>query len=674
MHAYVIETPTLCVGRSIVEHLGPALPQLSELMCRALGEHEALSAPALHQALLMADQHEALRLIASAYRENLIGERAGRGFAVHFDGQQMTANCAASAARLRSAEGPRGLARIVYFDGEDESELLGVDGVLIALQPYFEQCQLAGSPATWGRLLHACHQSVRNEAMALAYQQVWQRDIEAQLEDDIFAYLSRPDVSTYELFNQLAAFAGRPITPFSKMKLDLSVEQLLAYSPEFSQSVPMRFAALRRSKVRLSHGQEYADFDSAFLDLFPQAYVEWAAALDALGRDASDYCPMPLHPLNVAWAAGALAELVSSGDLVLLDGVTLDAVPTLSFRSMLMHNQCLKVAAPLQTTHLIRNIALPEIEMGPLFSDLFDAIIRAEGMQDKLVLERDLIGACLDWETAGCSQDVASMFSFVSRQNPDRQIAPGHHVLPVAGLFVAPPGKRRPFFFNIMKRRGIDTPEAQYAYFADYVATVVGTQLELYFKTGLMLEAHQQNLNLVFDADWALLRLMYHDIPGGVAAYVPLLTARHVVPPALASGIFYFRNTPERSVFQFVHPTLNAHLGLLARQMRRHLDLDGDRLHAIIRAEIERWIAWGRTLPAASEAEALARATMIEAFEEIVLRSPTLPGKMMLGRIYLQSINEDWGVKVPNPELLSERVLIPPAAMRNFLAVPEQLQ
>ena len=658
------------LGRSIVEHLGDRIATLCDEMQTALHRSDVLSEPSITRELRAADQAEALRLVASAFRENLIGENEGYHFVVRTAGREIHVRNAATAAAIRSPSIPADEACLFLVHYAKETELIGVEGALMALRPALERCQPMDEKA-WERLLHASHQSVRNEAMAVAYKRAWGEEMLKRFDDsgDVFGYLDSGHSSAYRFFNRLAAFDARTVTPFSKMKLDLSVRDVLRHSPEFCQTVAIRFAALHRDCAKTAVTQRYRDFLSGFDALFPGVLPRWSQALSSSGMEPSDYLPMPIHPLNLAWVRDNLGDLLGSKALILLEHVEENSMPTLSFRSMLMQQQCLKLPVPLQTTHLIRGVATHEIELGPLFSDIFETIIDREGLGDRLVLERDLLGAYIDPQQVRGSADVAAMLGFVSRQNPDVQVRPGEHVVPVAGLFSVVPGKRRPFFFNIMQRLGVLAEDDQYQYFSDYVRLVVGTQLELFFKTGLMLEAHQQNLNIVYDAQWGLQRLMYHDIPGGVSAFVPLLKARHAIPDTIATGLYYFRETPDRSVFQFVHPTLTAHLGPLAQAASRHLKLDRARLHLIIRDEIVHCIQWGRALVPGSALEGQLRSELIDKFETVVLGSRTLPGKMMFGRIYLQSLNEDWGRKVPNPELLSERVLIPARDLHNFLTV-----
>lgn len=659
----------MTIGKTIAEHLGSQVQILSQRMQAALGCNAGLAEETLRHELAVAESHEAMRLIASAYRENLLESRRGHGFRVSDGEWSAFAWNVRTAVGLRSPAVPPGPKRIFLVQPDRQVELAGVDGTLVALRPALERCQAAPDESAWARLLHASHQSVRNEAMAQAYKHIWGHRLLAQFEQDggLFEHFARPHVSAYRLFNRLAAFDARSVTPFSKMKLDLSVDDVLSHSPEFTQTVRLHLCAIRRRAACLRLAAQFGDdADTAFDTLFPGLLPRWVQGLAARGFAADQFYPLPLHPLNVPWVRAHLSNLLEQGDLVLLDGMEMEAAPSLSFRSMLMSAQCLKVPVPMQTTHLIRDVAVREIDLGPLCSDILQRVVDEEALGQRLVLERDLLGLYADPALPGLHTDLAAMLGFVSRQNPDAQIRAGEKVLPAAGLFSVVPGRPWPFFVDIVEQRRRLCGQSAMAYFADLVRLVVGTQLDLYFRAGLMLEAHQQNLNIVFGPDWDLRYLMYHDIPGGVAAFTPLLRARYDAPESL-SRLFYFRDTPERSVFQFVHPTLTSHLGPLTFMLARELKLDRPAMIRLIREEVEAAVRRGRALAARSPAEAALREQMIDAFQSIVLDSATLPGKMMLGRLYLQSLNADWGRKVPNPELLSARVLIPPCDLRNFL-------
>ncbi|WP_186058003.1 IucA/IucC family siderophore biosynthesis protein [Burkholderia gladioli] len=661
-------------GRDILAHMGHEFDALVEMMRAGLPGGQTIEAEDLRAQLRVSETHESLRLIASAYRENLLTEMPRRFFRVQSGSWQARAWNSTSALALRSPTAlPDGALSLHFVDGDAEQELIGVEGVLNALRPALEQCQPVPDATCWQRFLRASHQSVRNEAMARLYKRIWGERFQAAARQDggLFRHLTRKDVSAYRVFNQLAAFDARGVTPFSKMKLDLTAEQVLRTSPEFTQDVGLSWLALRRAAALEFVSESLPTFDAAFEELFPDVRGEFDAELARRGLAAEDYLALPVHPLNAAWVEANLLVLLASRDLVPLPDIRIVSAPSLSFRSMLTATHCLKLPVPVQTTHLIRDVAVREIEYGPLSSDVLDRILRDEGVADRLVLERDVLGACLDPARVGGSVDVAGMVGFVSRQDPDRLCAAGEHVVPVAGLFAYVPGHERVFFFDILEHLGVVGEERIYAYFTEYVDLVVGTQLELFFKSGIMPEAHQQNLNLVFDSEWRLRRLMYHDIPGGLAAYAPLLTARHPVPPAMVENLHFFRDTPERVVFQFIHPTLAAHLGPLTHDMARVLNVPRTRLLRIVRSRIEVEVARARGLPAGSEAEHAARRDLLDAFESTVLKSATLPGKMMLGRLYMQSLNPEWGEKVPNPELLSARVLIAPCDARNILDLPE---
>ncbi|WP_186057996.1 IucA/IucC family siderophore biosynthesis protein [Burkholderia gladioli] len=657
-------------GNSIIDHLGQDLEAVLEQMRGSLPDGKTIEAAQWHWHLRLAETHESLRLIASAYRENLLPAAPRRFFRVQTGGWQARVWNATSALALRSpAALPDGPLTISLVDGVEVHELVGVEGVLNALRPALERCQPVPEPACWERLLRASHQSVRNEAMAQLYKQVWSLRFQLVVGQagGLFDYLAQAEVSAYRLFNQLAAFDARGVTPFSKMKLDLTAEQVLRTSPEFTQDVGLSWLALRRAAALEFVSESLPTFDATFEQLFPGVRSEFDAELVRRGLPAGDYLALPVHPLNAAWVEANLSALLANGDLVPLPDIRIASAPSLSFRSMLTATHCLKLPVPVQTTHLIRNIAVREIEYGPLSSDVLDRILRDEGVADRLVLERDVVGACLNPARVGGSVDVAGMVGFVSREDPDRLRAVDEHVIPVAGLFAQVPGQDGIFLFDILKHLGVVGEERVYAYFTSYVDLVVGTQLELFFKSGVMLEAHQQNLNLVFDSEWRLRRLMYHDIPGGVAAYVPLLARRHPVPEVMLRTLRFFRETPRRSIFQFVHPTLSAHLRPLIYEMSRVLNVSLTRLTRIVRSRIEAEVTRARAIHAGNEAEHAARQDLLAAFEATVLKSPTLPGKMMLGRLYMQSLSREWGEKVPNPELLSARALIAPRDARNFL-------
>src|SRR4051794_17906188 len=116
---------------------------------------------------------------------------------------EATAWNVSSALALRSPTISQSPKRISYIDNENETELVGVDGVLIALRPALEKCQTSPGEHAWSRLLHASHQSVRNEAIAQVYKRIWGQQLQDEIGNNggLFEYLARPNVSAYRFFN-----------------------------------------------------------------------------------------------------------------------------------------------------------------------------------------------------------------------------------------------------------------------------------------------------------------------------------------------------------------------------------------------------------------------------------------------------------------------------------------
>lgn len=665
------ESTNPAFGKTLFEHSKGIASNLSSKMIDALGNNPEFLESAISNEIQMAEQNESLRLIASAYREGLVPAQESECFLIRSKYVEYKIYNAYRAIRVRYKYPPRKPVKIFLVQNCMEIELRGVDGVIKALKPYFERRSPSPSKETWKRLVHASHQSVTNEAMAMAYKKVWRREVEQGLIDceDIFHYFSAHGVDTFDFFTQISAFEARPITPFTKMKLDLTVEEVLSYSPEFSREVDIEFIALSKRLAKIYHQTAEGNVDNIFKQYFSDIFPNWIDSLVSMGFDPNMYIPLPIHPLLGDWINKHFKSLIDSKDVIFAKGVILKSIPTLSFRSMNIAGACLKLPTPVQTTHMIRNIPAEEVNQGPTFSNILENIIHSEGLGNKLLLETDELGVIIDHEKVGCSEDYATMLNFVLRKNPKKIALEQDHIVPVAGLLLPAPGQTIPFLFCIMKKRGALKKSEQIQYLKSYIKEIIGIQLDLFFRTGVMIEAHQQNLNIVFDEDWKLKSLMYHDIPGGVSAYIPLLKHRHKFPQELASKLYFFRETPERSIMQFIHPTLTAHLLPLAFHASVHLDLDRGRIISLISNEIKFQIKKGKTIIAKTPEEDKERKNLIREFKQLVVKKETLPVKRMLERYYLQAMIDGWGKVVPNPEVLSTRVLVPSGEAQNTLAV-----
>ncbi|MFC7388088.1 IucA/IucC family protein [Sphaerisporangium rhizosphaerae] len=289
-------------------------------------------------------------------------------------------------------------------------------------------------------------------------------------------------------YETLAAFADHPVYPTSRARLGLADDEVAAYAPEFAPSFPLRWAVV------------------------PVERVTRPAAMGALpawwpARDA-EHLRFPVHPLTVA-AVRAIPGVL------LLDEPYLAVRPTLSMRTVEVDPRT-HLKLPLTTSTLgarnRRSIKPGTLEDGARAELLLREILRREDGLDVLVADEQTY--------AHAGHDHLGWML--------RRLPPGE-IVPVAALTAPFPGGGRVIDQLAARYRGGEVA----ALLADYLRVLFTWNVRLFVTYGVALEAHQQNLALVFDEDagpGAAMRLLVKDDDGLLASPERLLAAGLEVP------------------------------------------------------------------------------------------------------------------------------------------------
>ncbi|UBU12180.1 IucA/IucC family protein [Nonomuraea gerenzanensis] len=284
-----------------------------------------------------------------------------------------------------------------------------------------------------------------------------------------------PRAPSYET---LAASVDHPVYPTSRARVGLSESELLAYAPEFGPSFELRWAVVPRralapgSAARLPAG------------LVP----DWPGHADEALLSAPDHPDevlFPVHPLTVD-------EVRKIDGVRVLDEAAVTVRPTLSMRTVEVFPRLhLKLPLPISTLGA-RNRR--SIKAGTL----------ADGARAELLL-RELAGPGVvladeqTWAHAGHEH-----LAWMVRRLPEGEI------VPVAAL--GAPG--------VLEELGDVLP--------GYLRLLLRWNVRLFVRYGVALEAHQQNLALLFRGDG--LELLVKDNDGLLASPSRLRAAGVAVP------------------------------------------------------------------------------------------------------------------------------------------------
>ncbi|GAA1518485.1 IucA/IucC family protein [Sphaerisporangium rubeum] len=306
------------------------------------------------------------------------------------------------------------------------------------------------------------------------------RDLHDAHRDEVLARLRAQGPDTSIARETLAAFLDHPVHPTSRARPGLTGEQLTAYAPEFAPSFTLCWVRVPRDRVA-AHGEEPHWWPGP--GLFPVHPLASAEALRVPGvEDAGDVPPVTVRP-------------------------------TLSMRTVEVDPRT-HLKLPLPTSTLgARNRR--SIKPGTLADGA-----RAETLlREVLAREPGLPVLVADEQTY--ADGGHEYLGWMVRRLPDGDI------VPVASLLAPSPRDRPRVLDEVAARyRGGDVRRL----LADYLKVLLEWNVTLFVRYGVALEAHQQNLALVFGPDGSV-RLLVKDNDGLLCSPGLLTGAGLPVPP-----------------------------------------------------------------------------------------------------------------------------------------------
>ncbi|NJP96894.1 siderophore biosynthesis protein [Nonomuraea sp. FMUSA5-5] len=270
-------------------------------------------------------------------------------------------------------------------------------------------------------------------------------------------------------YEALAASVDHPVYPTSRARAGLSEAELLAYAPEFGGSFELRWAVVPGSSARLP------------ADVTP----DWARAHAAAGEAV-----FPVHPL-------AVDEVRKIDGVRVLERAGVRVRPTLSMRTVELGPRLhLKLPLPISTLGA-RNRR--SIKPGTLEDGARAELLLRELADPDVVLADEQTYAHAGHE----------YLAWMVRRLPEGRI------VPVAAL-TAP---------GVLDELGDVLPA--------YLRLLLRWNVRLFVRYGVALEAHQQNLALLFQGDRLKLLVKDND---GLLASPSRLRAAGVAVPEFADG------------------------------------------------------------------------------------------------------------------------------------------
>jgi siderophore synthetase component len=436
--------------------------------------------------------------------------------------------------------------------------------------------------------------SIRNQALALAYRKQWRQRLRAEMlktGDKNFWHWNAQRVSTADLsiFWEQWGCVGHPFHPNKKSKIGLQPKDVLALSPDFEAEVNIRLAAIKNNLVHTESSQNLSA-TQWFSNNFPDWYQAWCDELQQRGLNCDNYTPIPVHP----WQADNIlpnlfSELIGNKNLLLLNNIELKTKPSMSFRTMIPQINSdqphIKLPTAIQMTSAMRTVSPRSCELGPRISQLIDDILRKENsFNHSFYALSEQLGIHLISNDEQQDQK-AKHLSCILRTNPHQVAKENEIVVPVATLLADSIDEQTPLLIEILRHQSNDPLSAAKSFLQDYSQKLLQATLCLYLKYGISLEAHQQNSLAVFNQDGEFCSFLVRDF-GGIRIHLSTLEASghqfkmHRDRLTVSDDIAVVRN-------KVIHTVFICHLGELVMALASYFDKSDQEFWLIIRDQAE---------------------------------------------------------------------------------------
>ncbi|WP_260637426.1 IucA/IucC family siderophore biosynthesis protein [Streptomyces angustmyceticus] len=541
---------------------------------------DTTDAPAGQETAGAAEESELLlRVLSALLREDVVGLRSGGTRLERPDGPwlRLPADPAAGALLLPlAADGYQSTwaARLPLLVREsDGARLTTVDAVLTALGALADPADRPGFDA----FAEECRQTLATMRLHTRTRNAVDRLLTERHGAAPAAWHGLAGGLAYDT---LAARTDHPVYPTSRGRSGLDEDQLHAYAPEFHPRFALRWLAVPRAATTVAGGGTAA---------LPACWPT-PGELGLPDLDAS-HLALPVHPLTLGDPLReALRETGLEGDAVLSARPLLDAVPTLSMRTVAVDaDPRLHLKLPLATATLgLRNrrtIKPRTLIDGAAGQRLLETVIAREPRFAESVLQAD--------ETVYAHADH-ELLAVLCRRYPAG--LDGSAVVPMAALLGRAPGGRLVIDELADRFYGGDPPAL-----LDAALTLLFDWQTTLFGYGIGLESHQQNISLVLDegAHGTRLRLLFkdNDAPRLNAVRLRETLGDDAPDPADFADprIFADHDRPVLDLFTTI--TLHLCAGSYAFGLARHGRAPLDRLLGLVRDRLAEAVARLGTAP-----------------------------------------------------------------------------
>lgn len=504
----------------------------------------------------------------------------------------------------------------------------------VDLVPLLER-EGAFADADQARLIEAeLEESAANLAFARLAGEVWRTDCRditsaAGLADRVTG--ADPAASL-----ERVAIEGHPFHHGAKIRRGMDAGAALAYAPEFTATIDVRFAA-----VEITHAKRETAGGERLTERLFSLFDGLAGALEnatPAGRSADEYAVIPVHPWQFSRVVpGRYREDLAAGRVLALDYAH-PATPLSNLRTVVPHatdrtgpgpHPHLKLAIEVRTTNATRTLSPQAVHNGPRVTAVLREI--AGDLEGSLGFLNEHAATCYyapgGPHPEGEAYDDARSFSGMIRRNPHDHPLVGD-ALPISGssLIARSPATGRPLVADLVAQYRESTGRGVEGFLEEYVACVVSDQLRLLSKWGIALESHAQNGLVAFESGRPVAALV-RDF-GGVRVHAERLAEHGLSVETYPDSDV--RADDERDCYRKLYYALfQNHLSELIVALVGSTGIDEGHCWGIVRAECERTFDDLRTDPSIPDGrvERDREALFAESAEHKALTAMRLKGK-----------------------------------------------
>lgn len=320
------------------------------------------------------------------------------------------------------------------------------------------------------------------------------------------------DFSPLVYFEQIVV-EGHPLHPGAKIKMGMTTEETIRYSPELGARPQVRVVAVRRDHVGISAQEEGLTPGELLYRDYPELEQRVQESLMKKGVAHEDYQLITLHPWQFenTVMAGLYDKELAAGIIVPIENFVIDTGALMSFRSLApagRNKHHIKTCVNVQMTGAIRTISPNSAQNGPRIANVIHQVMEYENRFDNtLYVMEERVGIHFASQDAEESEkdkfNRGKNLASIIRQNPEWFAEDGEIAIVGSGLIATSPVSGEPVVLELIKefaaKKQIDNLQiAVSEWFKSYSSVALPGFLQLMSRYGISLEGHLQNCVPVF--------------------------------------------------------------------------------------------------------------------------------------------------------------------------------